>query len=163
MKKNQGICITLFFLLFFNCFIASANAAILSSRELIGNAVNYDGKTIVYSGEVIGDIMLRGEHAWVNISDGSNSIGVWMDARMAREIRFSGDYKNRGDKIEVIGVFHRACPEHGGDLDIHAKTIRRIEAGGPLKRDLQARKKNISIVLFGALILIWILTLFKRS
>jgi hypothetical protein len=106
--------------------------------------------------------MRRGESAWVNISDGNNALGVWMSAKEAKEIEFAGNYKNQGDNLEVTGVFHRACLEHGGDMDIHVKKLRKLAAGREIKRSLHADKKNLGIILFGALFSIWILTLFKR-
>ncbi|MCM8823992.1 MAG: DNA-binding protein, partial [Candidatus Omnitrophica bacterium] len=51
----------------------------IDSTKLIGNAKEYDGKIIIYEGEVIGDIMLRGKYAWINVNDGKGTIGVWVD------------------------------------------------------------------------------------
>ncbi|MDD5408824.1 MAG: DNA-binding protein [Candidatus Omnitrophica bacterium] len=135
----------------------------LSSSELIGKAKEYDAKLVTYTGEAIGDIMLRGEFAWVNINDGDNALGVWMNVSLAKEINFTGSYKTRGDRVEVTGIFHRACPEHGGDLDIHAQSLRKLGVGRTVNQRLNLDKKNLSIFLFGALILIWILTLFRRK
>ncbi len=135
----------------------------LSSSELIKNAKLYDGKLVVYSGEVIGDVMLRGQFVWVNINDGENAIGVWMASTLAEEIEFSGSYKSIGDNIEITGIFHRACPQHGGDLDIHAQALRKKEKGRAVEQRLDIDKKNSSLILLGILFLIWILTLFKRK
>ncbi|MFA4992574.1 MAG: DNA-binding protein [Candidatus Omnitrophota bacterium] len=134
----------------------------LSSSELIGNAKEHDGKSVTFTGEAIGDIMLRGEFAWVNINDGDNALGIWMSAALAKEINFTGSYKARGDKVEVTGIFHRACSEHGGDLDIHAQSLRKLGDGRIVNQRLNLDKKNLSISLFGALILIWILSLFRH-
>jgi len=134
----------------------------LSSSELIQNAQKYDGKLITYSGEVIGDVMLRGEFAWVNINDGQNALGVWTRAALAEEIKFTGNYKSRGDRLEVTGIFHRACLEHGGDLDIHAQSLRKVEKGRMVQEKLNFDKVNLAFILLGALLFIWILTLFKH-
>ncbi|MDD5560847.1 MAG: DNA-binding protein [Candidatus Omnitrophica bacterium] len=134
----------------------------ISSSELIRNANEYDGKPVTYTGEAIGDIMLRGDFAWVNINDGANALGVWMSASLAKEIEFVGNYKSRGDILEVGGIFHRACLEHGGDMDIHAQALRKLRSGRMFNQQLNPGKKNLSIFLFGALFLIWILTLFRR-
>ena len=135
----------------------------VSSNELLNGAKQYDGKLITYSGEVIGDVMNRGEIAWVNINDGDNAIGAWMSASLAKEITFTGSYKSRGDNIEVSGIFHRACLEHGGDLDIHAQTLRRLASGRIVSQKLNFDKINLSLILLGALFLIWILTLFRKK
>lgn len=139
-----------------NCY-----AQPISSRELINNTKGYDGKTIVYAGEVIGDIMQRGNHAWINVYDGENTIGIWVDSSLIKEINYTGSYKSKGDEIEIIGVFRRACPEHGGDLDIHAETLRKIRSGVILNKRLNLNKKNLSLVLLGILCLILILRRLK--
>jgi hypothetical protein len=129
----------------------------ISSTELINNAKLYDGKTVVYEGEVIGDIMQRGAYAWVNINDGQNAIGIWMNASLAREITYTGSYKSKGDWIEITGIFNRACPQHGGDLDIHAQALRKISSGRTLAEQFNLGKRNIALVLAGFLCLILIL------
>ncbi len=136
---------------------------VLSSNELITRAKQYDGKLISYCGEVIGDVMKRGEFAWVNINDGDNAIGVWMNAALTKEINFTGTYKSRGDTLEITGIFHRACLEHGGDLDIHAQTLRKLAGGKFVNHKLDFLKVELILILSGALFLIWILTLFKRK
>ncbi len=135
----------------------------LSSNELIKNAKQYSGLTVTYCGEVIGEVMLRGAFAWVNINDGDNALGVWMDASLASQIKFTGNYKSRGDNLEIVGIFNRACLEHGGDLDIHAQGIRKIANGRVVPEGINLDKRNLALILLVALFLIWILTLFKKK
>jgi hypothetical protein len=162
MKNNfKSILIILFFGLVI--FRPLSFAQGVSSSELIKNAAQYDGKLITYTGEVIGDVMLRGESAWVNINDGENALGVWMSARLAKEINFTGNYKSRGDSLEVVGVFHRACLQHGGDLDIHTQAFSKLSSGRMVPQKLNFDKVNLSLTLLGVLFLTWILTLFKRK
>ncbi|MDP2044226.1 MAG: hypothetical protein Q8K15_03545, partial [Candidatus Omnitrophota bacterium] len=87
--KNLRTSVFLFFSFLVLSFFSSPVllfAQTLSSTELINNAKQYDGKLVVYTGEVIGDVMPRGGNAWVNINDGNNALGVWMDASTAKEI-----------------------------------------------------------------------------
>jgi hypothetical protein len=161
MKKNFKLALLILFLVFSSQrFVFSQS---LNSSELISNAKEYDNKLIVYSGEVIGDVMPRGEFAWVNINDGENALGAWMSAVLAKEIKFMGNYKSRGDRLEIVGVFHRACFEHGGDLDIHVRSLLKVANGRMVKENLNFDKVSLSLVLLGALFLIWILTLFKHK
>ena len=155
--KNYRLAQILLFFVFCFLFSAVASAQPISSIELINNAKKYDGKTIVYEGEVIGDVMLRGDHAWVNLNDGREAIGIWMDKGLTRIIKVTGSYKSRGDWLEVIGVFHRACPEHGGDLDIHAQSLRKVTPGKLLKEKVNIAKRNLVFIFLGVLCLIWIL------
>ncbi len=109
---------------------ALAEGTAVGSNDLIDHAKDYDGATIIYSGEVVGDILYRGDHAWLAVSDGNNTIGVFVTAEQAKQISFVGGYGVRGDAIRIEGVFHRACAEHGGDLDIHADSVSVITLGG---------------------------------
>ena len=78
---------------------------------LITNANGLDRMPVVVSGEVIGDIMPRGDYAWVNIQDATGQMGVWTDKQLLKEIVFKGDYNFTGDIIEVEGEFQRADPK----------------------------------------------------
>jgi hypothetical protein len=134
-----------------------------TSAELINHSRQYDGKPVTYAGEVIGEIMWRGEFAWVNIHDGENTLGVWVNAALIKDINFSGNYKTRGDRVEVDGIFHRVCPAHGGELDIHAQALRKIATGRVVGEKLNSDKATLSILLLGAILLTWILKLFKHK
>jgi hypothetical protein len=161
MKKSFSLVLIILFLIFTPPPVVFSQN--LSSSELINNAKDYDGKLITYSGEAIGNIMVRGNFAWVNLNDGQNALGVWMSAALAKEINFVGAYKSRGDNLEIVGVFHRACLEHGGDLDIHANSLRKVSSGRIVKDKLNSDKVNLSLILLGVIFFVWILTLFKHK
>lgn len=135
----------------------------LSVAEILKDPKSFDGKTIVFEGEVIGDVMRRGNFAWVNVYNYDDALGVWMSASLAAGIDYTGSYREIGDKIEVVGVFHRACPEHGGDMDLHAQGMRRISCGAPIPEKLSAKKRNVIIILLGVFTVLWIFTRSKRS
>jgi len=134
----------------------------VSSTELINNTRLYDGKTVVYAGEVIGDVMVRGKNLWVNLSDNKNAVGIWADISFAKEISYKGSYKSKGDWFEITGIFHRACSEHNGDLDIHALTWRKIRQGGIVQEKPDIEKKNRALILLGVLCLVLILRPYRR-
>lgn len=135
----------------------------LGSNELLKGAREHDNKPVIYSGEAIGEVMQRGEFVWVNINDGDNAIGIWVSAALEKEINFTGSYKSQGDIVEISGVFHRACTEHGGDLDIHAQTLRKISDGKMIGHKFDSFKVKLILSLLGALFLAWTLSLFKRK
>ncbi|MFH1046440.1 MAG: DNA-binding protein [Candidatus Omnitrophota bacterium] len=130
------------------CFAQS-----ISSTELINNAKQHDGQTVRYAGEVIGEIMARQGHAWINVNDGKNALGIWVDKTLLKDIKYSGGYQTQGDWVEVQGVFHRACREHGGDLDIHADSVMLVRPGAALAHPLEKAKVKAGIVLLGIIIL----------
>ncbi|MEG0753777.1 MAG: hypothetical protein RR461_08100 [Angelakisella sp.] len=117
---------------------AQASEVAVSSTELIDRAKEYDGQTVVYSGEAVGNILQRGDFAWVALFDGQNAIGCYAPAADTAAIRFCGRYGIRGDTVSLTGVFHRACAEHGGDMDIHSLTFQVTEVGHSLKTEIPA-------------------------
>jgi LPXTG-motif cell wall-anchored protein len=125
-------------------------SANVSSTELIEKGATYDGKQVEFIGEVIGDAMHRGDHLWVNVSDGSNSaLGVWVARDAFPAIRHFGTYRARGDVLRIQGLFHRACAEHGGDMDLHAATIAVVRPGATTREEVD----ETSLILSGVLLL----------
>jgi len=146
-----------FWILNFNCY-----AQPISSTELINNAKQYDGKAVVYQGEAIGDIMVRGEYAWINVNDGKTAIGVWVDKKSTEDIRYTGTYKTKGDLVELEGIFNRSCKEHGGDLDIHAASIRKIKEGFAINEPLDSGKVRLGLEIGIILFLVLLLKVYRN-
>jgi hypothetical protein len=117
----------------------------------------------VYEGEVIGEVMVRQDFAWINVNDGKSAIGIWIEKNLTKDILYTGSYKSKGDWIEVQGRFHRACPEHGGDLDIHALSLRIINPGSRRDERINSGKKNLALIFLSLLILVWILRALKHK
>lgn len=161
LRRKVGITLKIGFFVFY-FFIIDGNAQSISSSELISGAKLYDGKLVVYRGEVIGDIMARGVFAWVNVNDGQAALGIWLENKLSKGIFYTGSYKTIGDVLEIEGVFNRSCPEHGGDLDIHAKTLRKIKNGRDVLEKADVLKMNLVFILSGGICLVWILSRLKR-
>jgi hypothetical protein len=136
-------------------------AEALTSAAMIEKARDWDGAETAYTGEVIGDILPRGSYAWINVSDGANAIGIWVPDEFARQITHIGRYGMRGDTVRVTGVFHRACPDHGGDLDIHAANLEVISAGHTVPHAVAPVKIIIAAVMTASNIVLAAF-LFKR-
>jgi len=162
IKKVQSIS---FFLvsLCLCVFVSLCCAQPVSSSALINNAKDYDGKLVEYSGEVIGEVMVRGAYAWANVSDRDNALGIWLPNDLIRGLLYAGSYKSRGDTVAITGIFHENCPEHGGDLDIHAQAVRKISPGRVARERINFAKVNQVVILGGLCLLMLILTLFKRK
>lgn len=135
-------------------FTTCCYADSISSEELIQNAKEYDGKEVVFQGEVIGDIMKRGNFCWVNISDGKSAIGVFLENSIIGDIKFRGDYDHIGDIVEARGIFHRSCIEHGGDLDIHASYMAKLKDGHKIIHKIDQKKVRAVLWLTGILFIV---------
>ena len=141
--------------------VASCYATV-GGNELVESAKLYDGKIIEFQGEVIGDIMKRGNHAWLNVNDGSRAIGIWATKEQAKNIIYPGDYNHIGDTIKIVGTFNRACSQHGGDLDIHAKEITLLKEGHKVEHPVDPWKITFSIILLIATVAIYLVFEIKR-
>ena len=135
----------------------------VSSAALVENANLWNGRIISFKGEAIGERMIRGDSAWIHLNDdaymeknseegavlgGYNSgQAVWVSAEMAQKIRFFGDYGHQGDIVKVIGVFNAACPEHGGDMDIHASSLEILRPGHPVPQVIHAHRMMVAAIL----------------
>jgi hypothetical protein len=133
-------------------FILSAASAAASQEtgpvpvsQLVSRAKDFDARNIVVQGEVLGDLMQRGEYVWLNLMDDGTAIGVWARAKDLPEIGYLGGYWAKGDILRVEGIFHRACPDHGGDLDLHAVSITTVQKGSPAI--VETRKGRVAMAI----------------
>jgi hypothetical protein len=133
----------------------------------------WNGKSITFHGEAIGEAMVRGDYAWIHLNDdaymlenveegaklqGYNSgMAVWVPASLTRQIDTYGDYQHEGSIVEVQGVFNGACKEHGGDMDIHATSLRMLRAGHVVVDPVPPWKAGLAVGLAAvAALLFWL-------
>jgi hypothetical protein len=116
-------------------------------NDLIEHSLTRDQQTVIIEGEVIGEVLERGDNAWINVNDGTNAIGVYLKLDQTTQLKVFGDYFNTGDQNRVIGIFERSCVEHGGEMDIHASSIQVIKAGSSIDHPISSWKFVISIIL----------------
>jgi hypothetical protein len=75
---------------------------------------------------------------------------------LATKIETCGDYTHQGDVVRVEGVFHAACGQHGGDMDIHAGTLFIQRDGRTIGHPVHGTKVLALLALaLLALILLW--------
>ncbi len=130
------------------------------STALVEDANEWDGRIIAFTGEAVGEAMRRGDMAWIHLNDdpygleetvglsGFNSgIGVWIETGLASRIVVFGGYGRHGDVVEITGVFHAACPAHGGDLDIHADSLRIVRAGHDTSNPVSSSRALAAIIM----------------
>lgn len=139
----------------------SIGTRILSSSEIVEKAKNLDGHSVTYEGEIIGDIMKRGDYVWINVSDDISALGVWTLAESLPPLAEAGNYRQKGARVQIAGTFNRACLEHGGDYDIHASQVVLIAPGYLVVRQLNLYLAFAAIILFA--MATTVLTLFQRQ
>jgi hypothetical protein len=116
-----------------------------SSGQLVEKPKVYNGTTVTFTGEAIGEVMARGDYAWIHLNDdaymesnveegaklgGYNSgMAIWVPTALTKAVDTYGDYKHEGSIVQISGTFNAACKEHGGDMDIHATSLKLIRPG----------------------------------
>lgn len=146
MVKSFKI-IILISILVFSFSLTCRAVEYINFTELIENSKKIDNSKIELQGEAIGECMNRGKYSWVNISDGSTAMGIWLESDQAQSIKNFGEYGYKGDIVEINGTFNRACKEHGGDMDIHAISVKIIDVGGSVTIPISNNKKFIALIL----------------
>ncbi|MGB4438665.1 MAG: DNA-binding protein [Sedimentibacter sp.] len=129
-------------------FPAVVNAEeVIDINNLIEHAADFDGQKVIVKGEAIGERMDRGNYSWVNINDGTNAIGIWLNKNEAEQIEYYGNYKYKGDTVTITGMFNRICNEHGGESDIHNYSLEITEEGHLVNEHISSTKLVIAAVL----------------
>lgn len=132
----------------------------VSVTVLIENSKDLDNKNLRFQGEAIGEVFNRGDFIWINLSDGTGAMGIWVKKEQVPKDLQMGSWKMKGSILSVSGVFHRACPEHGGDMDIHAQSISLISSGFEVYHNVSFLK--ILIALFLVILAIFTVILYRR-
>lgn len=132
------------------CFapISAETITIPDGASLIEQARALNGREVIYQGEVIGDIMPRQDHYWINVLGSGTAIGIWITTDQRSAINLAGQYGVRGDEVRITGQFNQACSEHGGDLDIHASSVEIIKMGGQVEQELNIARLAAAAGLF---------------
>lgn len=145
--KSSIICLVVLIASLFVNTTASFASEAIPVNDLVTYPEKYDKKKVTIKAEAIGESMIRKDMAWVNVSDGSNAIGIWMTKEDALKIKYFGDYKNKGDEVKVTGVYNKTCLEHGGDTDIHAESVEVVSAGSLVKEQIPSWKIVALVIL----------------
>lgn len=119
----------------------------VNSQQLINNMKNFDNTTVILRGEVIGDIMPRGDFVWFNLQDEFNVIGIWAPREMESIVTQTGDYERKGDIVEVEGKFLKADPQLEGELCIRAQRINVLKEGYRTFHVLKPQKEEFAFTL----------------
>ncbi len=125
--------------------------------DLVGRAGEMDGSQVRIVGEAVGDLMVRGDHAWLNVLDASGlAIGVYLPKAEALKVRVLGGYSQKGDAVDLTGVFHSSCSLHDGEPDIHADSLVRVQEGGKVQHPVSSARMALSGLLLGLALLMGI-------
>jgi hypothetical protein len=149
----------------------------VTSGELLDCPQAFDGRRVIYEGEVVGQRLGRGERVWIQVNDdayglelgplpghryylgGNSGLGVNLavddDARIGRR----GGPGVLGDRVEIHGTFHRVDERSGEMAVIRATSLEVIGTG----RDLDTRRHvGRQVVAYALLLVAGILMALQR-
>ncbi len=129
-------------------------------NDLVNESLSLDHQTVVIEAEVIGEVLERGDMAWINVNDGTNAIGVYLTLEQTTSLQTFGDYGHTGDTVLITGIFERSCIEHGGEMDIHAIEIIITRQGETRIHTISSMKFVLFLMLFSSAMM---LLYFKRN
>ncbi|MGL5348794.1 MAG: hypothetical protein ACRDA3_15705 [Peptostreptococcaceae bacterium] len=161
MYKKIKRLIVVVAILFTTIFTTNIRGEEYSINDLIENGKDFDKNNISITGEAIGEALDRGEYTWININDTTNAIGIYMSTSDAKNVANYGGFNKIGDTIEVKGIFNRACKEHGGDMDIHAKSVDIIKQGN--KVDTKIDLNKIMLLVLSTVILLILAIIYRKN
>ena len=105
-------------------------------EDILSEPSSKEGQTVQFTGEAIGDAVSEAPldgAVWVMVASTTEGIeggiSVLMSAEQANQIDHFGRYGVTGTIVQVRGVFHQACPEHEGLLDLHATNVAVVTKG----------------------------------
>lgn len=128
-------------------------------NQMIEQSIQLDQSYLTFKAEVIGERLERGDMAWLNVSDNTNAIGVFLPLALTHEINYYGNYMTSGDLIQISGTLNRSCLEHNGELDFHADHIIILEHGSDIDHEISAWKFMLAFILLSTA---WILFYLNR-
>jgi len=121
----------------------------VTSNDLFDCPEAYDGRRVVYRGEVVGALLERAAGVWTQLNDdvyaellgplpahrdyrgGNAGVGVLLPHGAVELVSFIGGPQTRGDVLEIHGIFHRVDPT-GEVAVIRVETAELRANGEPL-------------------------------
>ncbi len=106
-----------------------------------------DGLLVSFQGEAIGEALASDAgFVWVNVLEGGYAIGVNVRRSDVEAIDGFGMWGRTGAIVEVEGTVNVACPDHGGDFDVHARRLRVLDPSRPRTHPITPWKVPAAIV-----------------
>ncbi len=139
--------VIIFFLTLFVLDIP-AYAESVSLGNLINQPDKYDQKTITFEAEVIGEPLSTQSGNWFNVTCGSYHIGIFFkDKDLINQLKYWGSYRQRGDIVQVKGVFYKNCPAHS-QSGVHLISLELVKRGMDVSYPISSGKIKFAFLSF---------------
>lgn len=132
----------------------------------------FDGRTVTYTGEIVGDVLRRDGGAWVQINDDtyalqtgplavagtaagtSSGLAVWLPDPLDEGLA-AGRANRRGHVVTVTGTFHLTDPADGGGTTIRTDQLTVLRPSQQFDTDVPALTALLATALLAAAGIAW--------
>lgn len=134
--------------------LTEEESVVIETRVGVLTSVNraLDDSDVRFTGEVVGDVVKASQEGckWANVSGAANTvISTFVTDGQAELIQNTGSYHATGTTLRITGTYHVACPEHQGELDVHATSVEVLDNGGPVIHLLVPNRLSFALSLCG--------------
>lgn len=137
----------------------------ISSTQLFSCPSAYDGLTVRYVGEVVGELLPRRGGAWAQVNDDAYALqtgplvghreragfntgmSVWLPDDLAARIEQPGRPALRGDVVLLEGTVHRADPRDGGGITLRATAMETLATPVTVEPPLHVLQVVVAVLL----------------
>jgi hypothetical protein len=145
----------------------------VTSAQVLGCPVAFDGRSVTYVGELVGDLLTRDGGAWVLVNDddyalelgplpahrdrrGTNSgLSVWLPEGLHGQVTGLGGPGQRGDVVRVDGVIRRADASDGGGLTLRADSLEVLSPAAPVDEPLNVAQVWLALGALATAAAVW--------
>ena len=138
---------------------------LVTAAQLIECPEVFDGTEVRYRGEVVRAVLHRRDRAVVQVNDdryglelgplpehrtavgGNSGMTVVLSQRQADDIAYVGDYRHRGDVLDIVGTFRAADPYDAGGPTITADTANVQRTGSVLEHRIDPARMVVASLL----------------
>jgi hypothetical protein len=145
----------------------------VTSTQVLGCPAAFDGRSVTFVGELVGDLLTRDGGAWVLVNDddyalelgplpshrdrrGTNTgLSVWLPDRLHRQVTGLGGPGQRGDLVRIDGVVRRADPSDGGGLTLRADGLEVLSPAAPVEEPLNVAQVWLAVGALATAVAVW--------
>ncbi len=120
----------------------------ITLKSLVDNPEEYDQKIVFLQAELIGEPLTTETGTWLNLGANDYNMGVFLKQKeILEKINYWGSYKEKGDIVQIKGIFYKNCPVHN-QRGVHLLNLKIVKAGKRIEHKADPDKKRFALISF---------------